>query len=481
MSKSRIEQWKESLASTNVIDVINAIAPAGSSGLPEALQLLEEAGSNLLESHWSMKINTGQEELTIKEYLAHWKEELKKKIPKSAVIQETVVKKVFISYSTMDRERAIKLALALENEPGISVFLDRWEFSPGDILTERLESEVLSASFLIVLLSKSSVNSEWVKKEVSLAVNNKLKSQISILIIRIDNSLIPTELADVVHVDWRKAEDKGRAVQSVVDFLRGEVSFEKRVANILRHSNDEDIHVQRARDLLVDIAPGDFFHNERNQQWLVWELFHRILPQYPLSVIIRPRDENAGVEVEFIDLWNRTRNKLHLSWESLRSGLWETDINLHMSDKQEENSMKYLGELGRLSYKHNSNARENRILPTDLKYAESEREEIFYLLDRATLQTQKEFLDMLQLATGPKGWRKLIVVIGGVFTDFSWAISSNVKPPEERTGPGILVEIWDPFFGCLKSTNMLQSQLTFGWGRDIDLFSNEWEFSLGLE
>ena len=54
-------------------------------------------------------------------------------------------------------------------------------------------------------------------------------------------------------------------------------------------------------------------------------------------------------------------------------------------------------------------------------------------------------------------------------------------PPEGRNGgPGATLELWDPFFGAMKSTQLYRSQLGMLWAADVDLRSNEWETLLGL-
>jgi hypothetical protein len=72
---------------------------------------------------------------------------------------------IFISYARGDRETAQALAAALERR-GWSVWWDR-NIPPGRTFDEVIESQLAEARCVIVLWSKASVASEWVKSEAS--------------------------------------------------------------------------------------------------------------------------------------------------------------------------------------------------------------------------------------------------------------------------------------------------------------------------
>ena len=74
---------------------------------------------------------------------------------------------VFLSYASEDRERARKLARALEAR-GWSVWWDR-KIRAGQSFDQAIEHELETAKSIIVLWSKNSVSSEWVKNEAAVA------------------------------------------------------------------------------------------------------------------------------------------------------------------------------------------------------------------------------------------------------------------------------------------------------------------------
>src|SRR4029077_7612201 len=74
---------------------------------------------------------------------------------------------VFLSYASEDRERARKLARALEAR-GWSVWWDR-KIRAGQSFDQAIEHELETAKSIIVLWSKNSVSSEWGKNEAAVA------------------------------------------------------------------------------------------------------------------------------------------------------------------------------------------------------------------------------------------------------------------------------------------------------------------------
>ena len=76
---------------------------------------------------------------------------------------------VFISYANKDRERARDLATALEAR-GWSVWWDR-KIVPGQTFDQVIEHELETAKCAVVLWSKHSVASEWVRNEAAAAAN----------------------------------------------------------------------------------------------------------------------------------------------------------------------------------------------------------------------------------------------------------------------------------------------------------------------
>ena len=79
---------------------------------------------------------------------------------------------IFISYARVDRERAQALAGALGRE-GWSIWWDR-DIPPGRTFDDVIEEALNAAKCVIVLWSRDSVRSEWVKAEASDAARRRI-------------------------------------------------------------------------------------------------------------------------------------------------------------------------------------------------------------------------------------------------------------------------------------------------------------------
>ncbi len=115
---------------------------------------------------------------------------------------------IFISYNHSDRGTAESLAKILVQAKQ-HVWIDKWELNAGDSLIERIESALGDADAILVLLSKSSVESEWCKKELRSGLVRELEEK-SVLVIPIvlDDCKIPLFLREKLWIDFRKDKDE---------------------------------------------------------------------------------------------------------------------------------------------------------------------------------------------------------------------------------------------------------------------------------
>ena len=88
---------------------------------------------------------------------------------------------IFLSYSTVDRERLLPLVVALEQQ-GWSVFWDHRSVPIGKDWREVIEEAVCQCRCVLVVWSEDSVKSKWVKEEATEGGNRKV-----LLPIRVDN------------------------------------------------------------------------------------------------------------------------------------------------------------------------------------------------------------------------------------------------------------------------------------------------------
>jgi len=80
---------------------------------------------------------------------------------------------VFISHNYKDKPIARKISKEL-SKYGIKPWIDESEIKLGDSLIEKIRDGLDHMDFLIALISENSVHSEWVKKELDIAMNSEI-------------------------------------------------------------------------------------------------------------------------------------------------------------------------------------------------------------------------------------------------------------------------------------------------------------------
>ncbi len=118
---------------------------------------------------------------------------------------------VFISYSSKDAEFANRLSMKLiENR--IQTWLDKWEMQPGDSLVDKIQAGLAESSFLLVVLSKNSVESEWCKKELNSGLIREIKEKRVVVIpLLVEDCDVPVFLQEKLYADFRADFDAGFA------------------------------------------------------------------------------------------------------------------------------------------------------------------------------------------------------------------------------------------------------------------------------
>jgi len=116
---------------------------------------------------------------------------------------------VFISYSHADALIVNKLAAHLVKN-NANVWVDTWELNVGDSILNRVQDALVDSSALLVILSKSSVESEWCKKELSAGLMRELhEKRVVVLPVIVEDCEIPLFLREKMYADLRKDFDQG--------------------------------------------------------------------------------------------------------------------------------------------------------------------------------------------------------------------------------------------------------------------------------
>lgn len=130
---------------------------------------------------------------------------LKKKVPK-----------IFLSHSWVDKPVARNLSIKLAKR-GIYCWLDEAEINIGDSLIEKIREAIDNVEYVGALISKASIKSEWVRKELDVAMNQEINGKrVKVLPILLDDSELPGFLLGKLYADLR-SPDK---INDVVNMIK---------------------------------------------------------------------------------------------------------------------------------------------------------------------------------------------------------------------------------------------------------------------
>jgi|GEM_PF-3368504 len=112
---------------------------------------------------------------------------------------------VFISYAHEDRAAAHEIAFGLQKR-GCEVWIDQGELAVGDSIVERLAAGIAEVDFVIAVISKHSVESQWCRKEISLALTQELDLEgrfgvRRVLPLRLGEVTMPPTLRDKLYLE----------------------------------------------------------------------------------------------------------------------------------------------------------------------------------------------------------------------------------------------------------------------------------------
>jgi hypothetical protein len=92
----------------------------------------------------------------------------------------------FVSHSAKDKPFARKLTADLVAN-GVKVWLDEQRILVGDSIPEKIAQGLAESDFFLIVISENSVNSAWVKKELSGALVHEIeRRKVTVLPIRLD-------------------------------------------------------------------------------------------------------------------------------------------------------------------------------------------------------------------------------------------------------------------------------------------------------
>lgn len=126
---------------------------------------------------------------------------------------------VFLSHSSKDKFFARKLAETLA-ESGVEVWIDEAELRVGDSLVGKISAAIEQADYVAAILSPRSVRSNWVQKELKLAMTQEIAGRkIKVLPILMERCEIPPFLQDKVYADFSDPDDFDGPIEKLLHGL----------------------------------------------------------------------------------------------------------------------------------------------------------------------------------------------------------------------------------------------------------------------
>lgn len=126
---------------------------------------------------------------------------------------------IFLSHNSADKPFVRKLAADLRCS-GFYAWVDEAEIKLGDSLIEKIEEGIENTDYLGVVLSPNSVNAEWVKREVRIALTQEIHGKrMKVLPILLEKVEIPAFLLDKKYADFTSEDNYKSSLQLIIDRL----------------------------------------------------------------------------------------------------------------------------------------------------------------------------------------------------------------------------------------------------------------------
>lgn len=128
-------------------------------------------------------------------------------------------RRVFLSHSHCDKRFVRNLGQALRQR-GIGVWIDEAEIKIGESLIQKLRAGIDEVDFVVAVLSQAALASEWVSKELDIAMTQEIESRrIKVIPLLREDCDPPGFLKGKLFADFRKRHKRGSAINGLCDAI----------------------------------------------------------------------------------------------------------------------------------------------------------------------------------------------------------------------------------------------------------------------
>ena len=130
---------------------------------------------------------------------------------------------IFISYAREDKDTVLKLRNEIHRRTGVLPWMDVSDIAPGTKFSDVIAQAIDGCGILVLAISRNSVVSRWIRKEVGYAVNHGKK----IYPVHIDDAQLQGGLellvSDIEHVDYKDEGQRESFFLDLSEFCAGKV------------------------------------------------------------------------------------------------------------------------------------------------------------------------------------------------------------------------------------------------------------------
>ena len=130
-----------------------------------------------------------------------------------------VLGKIFISHSSTDNSFVRSLAEKIKNS-GYSVWLDERDMIVGDSLAEKISKAIEDARIVLVIVSKASIASKWLKYELNIATERMIQGECRVIPVVKEKVELPPEVKGLLYADCTSGIKDG--IQAILTALEHE-------------------------------------------------------------------------------------------------------------------------------------------------------------------------------------------------------------------------------------------------------------------
>ena len=135
--------------------------------------------------------------------------QLQERLVEAKIYPKIESKKIFLSHSSKDKQFVRWLNIDLRNR-GHNTWMDEWEIKVGDSIPKKISHGIEECDFVIVVLTKEAVKSNWVENEWQTKYWDEVnEGKVKVLPVLLEECKIPTFLKIKKYADFTRGYSEG--------------------------------------------------------------------------------------------------------------------------------------------------------------------------------------------------------------------------------------------------------------------------------